>query len=472
MTTLIVTGQDPARALAEAAILRSSGVLTRVRGKQRRLVCIQDGALVHVASNAIEEQVEEFLVRAHVLSPAARTALQAEARQAARTVAALLAERPETDHAALERVLTARNRELLLSTLETREGEFQFERGIPNLAGDFVVPQACLPLLFQHALRPSRTIEEVRMRIGPPNLRPAPAADAIAHLEGIELSRLAHEILVLCDGTRTLGEVTGRDPTTEEAALRVVYGLLLIGAIEPVGEPRVSARGRVDRVSRDEVAARVGRALGADHYAVLGLKWDCPQDEIRGSYYFLARRYHPDRFRSGELKDMLEDIEHYFSQVTEAYNTLIDPERRRLYDEDVASRTTGARKDPQQDTAYLAKQNYARGRQLADRRQYTDAVRSLENAILLDPSKAPYHLELGRVLALHPRRREEAAAALLKALDLDPALVEGYLTLGELYRRTDRVEEAVKMYREALRWDPDHVEAEAALRELTQRGRG
>ena len=57
----------------------------------------------------------------------------------------------------------------------------------------------------------------------------------------------------------------------------------------------------------------------------------------------------------------------------------------------------GPRK-PEQDTSYLARENYARARLLIDRGRYSDAVVSLENAIKLDGRQAVYHLELGQLL--------------------------------------------------------------------------
>ena len=60
-----------------------------------------------------------------------------------------------------------------------------------------------------------------------------------------------------------------------------------------------------------------------DHYAVLELNSNCSREDIREAYYFLARRYHPDRFRAGYMRDLLGRIEAFFTQVTEAYNTLL-----------------------------------------------------------------------------------------------------------------------------------------------------
>jgi tetratricopeptide (TPR) repeat protein len=445
MTSSVDLDPEPVRTLASVAHDRGSGVLTCVRGKGRRIVCLVDGHLAHVASNAIEEQVGPYLVREGLVAT--------------------------SDRAKVERVLRARNHELFLRALDAADGEYRFERGTPNLPPEVVAPQSLLPLVLEHALRPVRPIDVVRIRIGPPGLRVRAGAEAAARLEGIALSEAAQAILDLARQERGLSELLGPSPEHEATALRTIYGLLLVGALEPADSETQVRGARAEQVSREEAQARVGRAVGADHYAVLGIKTDCAATELRDAYYYLARRYHPDRFRTGPLADMLGEIEHYFRQVTEAYNTLIDPERRKQYDEEAAQRVQGPRKDPQQDVQFLAKQNHLRGLRLAERHQYAEAVKSLENAIQLDASKAAYHLDLGRVLALHPLRRADAESALERAVELDPALVDGYLALADLYRRLDRLDDAARMYREALRWDPDHSDAAEGLRELTPRGR-
>ena len=79
-----------------------------------------------------------------------------------------------------------------------------------------------------------------------------------------------------------------------------------------------------------------------------------------------------------------------------------------------------------------------------------------------------YHLELGQLLARNPRRRKEAEGHLTRATEVDPSMVEGYLAQGMFYAKAGRSEEAAGKFREALRWDPDDMEAAAALKELEQ----
>ncbi|MEW6320013.1 MAG: J domain-containing protein [Acidobacteriota bacterium] len=63
-----------------------------------------------------------------------------------------------------------------------------------------------------------------------------------------------------------------------------------------------------------------------DLYIVLGVPRGAPPAEIKRAYRRLARRYHPD-INPGDREAALR-----FRQILEAYETLIDPERRRRYD--------------------------------------------------------------------------------------------------------------------------------------------
>lgn len=64
-----------------------------------------------------------------------------------------------------------------------------------------------------------------------------------------------------------------------------------------------------------------------DYYATLGVPRTATEKEIKAAYRKLARKYHPD-VNAGS-----KDAEAKFKEVTEAYEVLGDPEKRRKYDE-------------------------------------------------------------------------------------------------------------------------------------------
>jgi curved DNA-binding protein len=66
-----------------------------------------------------------------------------------------------------------------------------------------------------------------------------------------------------------------------------------------------------------------------DYYEVLGVKRDAANDDIKKSYRKLALKWHPDRHQDGER----EKAEERFKQISEAYEVLSDPEKRKRYDQ-------------------------------------------------------------------------------------------------------------------------------------------
>ena len=69
-------------------------------------------------------------------------------------------------------------------------------------------------------------------------------------------------------------------------------------------------------------------------YDVLGVPRNADDETLRNAYRILARRYHPDRGLGSSAEK--------FRHVTEAYETLINPESRHTYDLSLAVHGTSS----------------------------------------------------------------------------------------------------------------------------------
>ncbi len=65
-----------------------------------------------------------------------------------------------------------------------------------------------------------------------------------------------------------------------------------------------------------------------DYYEVLGVSKDATDEQLKKAYRKLAKKYHPDA-----NLDNKKEAEKKFKEVNEAYETLSDPQKRKMYDQ-------------------------------------------------------------------------------------------------------------------------------------------
>ena len=69
-------------------------------------------------------------------------------------------------------------------------------------------------------------------------------------------------------------------------------------------------------------------ATKKDYYEVLGVNKNATDEELKKAYRKLAKQYHPDA-----NPDNKEEAEKKFKEVNEAYETLSNPQKRKMYDQ-------------------------------------------------------------------------------------------------------------------------------------------
>ncbi len=224
-----------------------------------------------------------------------------------------------------------------------------------------------------------------------------------------------------------------------------------------------------ESLSRERLAAKVAAMRRLDYFEILGVKQSATREDIKRSYFTLAREFHPDRHfqgASGELRQLAQEI---YDLISIAHDTLTEPNERARY---VAELSQGVKREQNEDVGRIlaAEGKFQRGEELMRQRQYADANKQFADAIALYADEGEFHAWLGwSQFQADPTRAEDALRAIEQAISLNPRLDKSYLFLGYIHKATGRPDKAEKQFEKAIQSNPDCTEA---LRELRLLGRG
>jgi curved DNA-binding protein CbpA len=161
----------------------------------------------------------------------------------------------------------------------------------------------------------------------------------------------------------------------------------------------------------------------SDYYALLGIPPTAGAPEVRQAYLRLAKERHPDRYPDPVEKKKAES---FFQDLTTAFNTLMNAERRRQYD---SERERPKPRTPED----IARDAYERSVQAIEAGDLHDAITLLRSAVHHGSGVAEYHAALGRCLGRNPPTAREAIQCLEKATLLAPTNGSYFADLAFLF---------------------------------------
>jgi curved DNA-binding protein CbpA len=193
-----------------------------------------------------------------------------------------------------------------------------------------------------------------------------------------------------------------------------------------------------------------------DFYSVLGLPRNATEEQIRQRFRELARVRHPDRFQGAEK----ESAESDFQAITQAFNVLSDPERRRQHDLDLAR--PGADSDPRQ----VARAYLQRGVKAYKEKSFLEAADNFDRATKADPTSAQTWHHLALACAQQPNWLPRAVTAIERACELEPMSPSYHKQAGRICALAGQGERAAFHYRKAIEWGEDDPAVRRALEDL------
>ena len=170
------------------------------------------------------------------------------------------------------------------------------------------------------------------------------------------------------------------------------------------------------------VAQLLQQAGEVSFYQFLGVVPTATAQEVHEAYDQIARLVHPVNAARLGLVGREGVLDLLFEQVTYAYLTLFQPDRRKAYDRDLAPgvwaegwRLPAHRR--QEEVTGMAAGYYRRAVDLAADEEFHYAIELLQQAVRIDP-RPEYHALLGKLQARNPRWLAAAAENLQQALQL------------------------------------------------------
>ena len=234
--------------------------------------------------------------------------------------------------------------------------------------------------------------------------------------------------------------------------------------------PEAPAKEPEGIISVEEYLSRVENA--ETHYDILGVDVKADVSELKRAYFGLARMFHPDRYHA-EGGEIFTRVQHAFTQLAQAHETLKNVETREIYDyrmrKELAERekrlAAGIVGQPDLKIEQ-ATQNFERGFSLLMDNDHVEALPYLARAVHFAPKVARYHAYFGKALSLDDKQRHKAEAEMQAALKIDPNNQIFRLLLAEFFIQQNLQKRAEGELTRLLAISPSNREARDLLESI------
>jgi tetratricopeptide (TPR) repeat protein len=392
--------------------------------------------------------------------------------------------------------------EIAYSLFNWASGEFEFKAEAQPAAGAPAVKLA-LPSLIFEGVRRTTNMEVIHRGLKGPDTLIRLVPDFENKVAAVFLNPEEAFVLSRIESSARVSEILQISPLGLETTQRALYGFLATGIVEPVQEsaggrqttipaasrayrsssaptfqaetagPETDAEAEDTEPVRSDVFLMLDKAKTKNFYDLLEVSATASVDEIKKSYYSLAKKYHPDRYHQSKNEDLKNALDEIFSTLAHAYDTLKVPATRGSYDAKVfrlekpaggsPDKPAAAVPNPTAPQQKLAELNYRQGRGQYDQQDYWSAIQAFRQSVRLEPEVARYRYWLAMSLSKNAKWRREAEEHFLKAIDLEQFNADYYVGLGMLYKEAGMQRRAESQLRQALQVNPDNRAAQEAL---------
>lgn len=472
---------------------RATGRLDVLSSGELRQLWLHSGTVRAVISEVETEKLGKWLVSEGVLEPA-RMALALLRQPDGVRFGAFLVQEGMLDSAglsgALESLATA-----IVASLLLPPGHSTFVAG-DALPADAVTIEMTTASLLVAAVRRVADAGELELLL-PGDSYPTCSQDAMLLQQRVQLTPQEAYLLSRVDGSATVSTLRRVMPLPRDAMTRCLAALVLSGMadlridpglrpavleVSPAPAPAREAEKRDGGVQftpeqqreYEEVVRLALECQQRDFFRRLGLSQGATLNQVHERYRELGLVYHPDRTREVHLRGLRRELAEIHDAIQEAYETLINPEKRARYAEGLKTNTLQTPEEQIQDDRRqrarreLARANMQRAQTLVRAGDFGAAVQLLDESVRAEPNSESLLL-LARLEQRNPMWTKRVLEHLRQAVTMDPQYTEAWLELAAFWGKKGQPERQRQCLEKILAYDSAHAEAARLLGGLKAR---
>jgi curved DNA-binding protein CbpA len=431
----------------------------------QKYLFFQEGFLIFARTNHPEELLGEVLYRLGKL-PEEHYKKIDEYIEPRKSIGQVLIEKGLISQESLREGLIYQMREIVLNAFSVFNGEFKYQEK-KDLSEEVFDVKLKLPVLIEEGIR--------RMKYNPA-LKDF-MSDRTPFSKSIDfylrMTETERELLDKIKGDLTAEELLKASEINPQLFWKSLYLFYCLDLIDFKEKEEIAPQDK-EEPAAEKADDRIHGVMefhqdlpNQNYYQILGVSKDSSSGQIKKAYFRLARKYHPDLFGRDLPNQTIQKIDEVFDQITKAYQTLSNEDKRREYNHQMEAPPDEERKN----IAKEAEKRFRQGKTLFDQGRYEEALIFLEEAIRHSQEKASIFLLLALTQAKIPIYRKQAEQNFVKATKLEPWNTEAYVGLGLLYKKEGLHIKAKKQFEKALKIDPDHKIARKEL-DADKRARG
>jgi len=431
----------------------STGTLEICKDSVQKKIYIKNGDLIFATSNQADESLAKALLTAGRITVDQYRKTVEISKQTGKNQSTVLTELGCLSPQEFVWALKNQVEMIILSTFNATDAHFEFQEG-PLDAGESLPLRINSTNLLYHGYKKVNDLLYLKEECPPLDIELRLSTDPQELVQHLSMNDTDRRILSYLDGRHSIKEILSLTQASDMEALKTIYALMNIGAIELVeGPARPADEVEVDNEILEKIEELHDNYKERGYYGILGVSVEATEDEIREAYYRMAKEFHPDKYFSLPSDEIKEKINAIFAYATEAYETLSDETKRRRYNKSLSVHTP---KPPSR--AEMAKARFNKGRTLLMMRNYSEAATMFAQAVYFDGSVARYHYYHGLALS-KMNDFKEAAKALNEAIKLNPQKADYIAELGHVFLELGFKTRAQNTFRRALELSPSNERA-------------